>query len=296
MFDDVDIDKLIHIMSSYSYYGIFFTVMMILLSDIVYSYRWVYLSDNQCKFIPAFESIILSTALNLMLPMKLGEISRIAYLKKMYNMTINNSVSLIIIEKFFELNLLAITSILATMLILDNNYVSNIGYGLLLSSIAFIFLLKSNMLFSIINYIPIRFLQIYIRKIFRFINKGFTYRRLSNTFLITLLIWITYFLTKYIFFIYVAGFDLSINQIFVIFVISVIAFSVPLTPGAIGIYESSLVFILTFYGIDKESALLSAISLRILDVLFTGTFFLWVVLKKNILNINFKILDKKNKQ
>ena len=285
---DIDLNKLINVASNYSYFGIFLTVMIIILSDIIYSYRWVYISNNKCRFIPAFESTILSTILNLILPAKLGEVSRIIYLKKMYNFKIHNSISLLIIEKFFELGLLAIVSILATMLIINNDYVSYIGYGLLCAGIVFLILLKSRFLFLMIQYIPMKFLRVYTGKIFKFINKSFTYSKLFNIFPITVLIWFTYYLTEYVFFIYVANFDLSIYEVFVVFVISIIAFSVPLTPGAVGVYESSIIMALGWYGIDKENALMAAISLRFLHLFLMALFSLFILFKKDISFLKFK--------
>jgi len=262
IFKDIEFDKLILILNNYSVVGIVLIMSIILVGDYFYALRWYYLSDKKCSILASFESTILSTLLNLILPAKLGEISRVIYLKKLYNYYINNSVSLLIIEKFFDLLFLAIFSFISAVYILENNMVTNAAYLLVLICIILITALKSKYTLFILKKIPFKLFRVYSIKIYKFIYNSFNINKLLIIILISMTTWFIYYLTSYILFIYIAEFDLTIFQTFIVFVISVIAFSLPITPGAVGIYEGSIIMSLGWYGIDKESALMAAIALR----------------------------------
>jgi len=290
IFNDINLEELKFIVYNYSHIGIIYIIIAILISDIIYSYRWTYLSKNTCSIMASFEASSISGILNFILPAKLGEISRVIYLKKMYNFKINNSISLIMVEKFFDLILLAISSIIATTLILENDYMNTIGYIFIAFSIASIVIIKTKIMLKITKIIPIKFIRIYANKILSNIYKNFTYMNLLHMLMITSAIWVAYFATQYILFNYIADFKLSIYQVFVVFIVSIIAFSLPLTPGGIGIYEASIIMSLGWYGVDKENALMAGIFSRLIDMSMT-TLIAWIILyKKNIKITNLKAL------
>jgi uncharacterized protein (TIRG00374 family) len=255
---------------------------MNLVSIIAYAYRWMYVLQSKCRFIASFESIIIASALNLILPAKLGEVSRIVYLKKVYKHTINNSISALVVEKIFDFILLGIISVLATMLIFQNTYTLYIGYGFLLSGAISIVLIKTNMAQKFIFFVPTRFLKVYAKKSLLSINKTFTYMKLLKIFILTLVVWTTYLVISYILFNHIVNFNLSFYQIFVIFAVSTIAFSLPITPGGIGVYEASIIMSLGWYGIDKENALMAGLILRMTETLFMYFIVLIILFKKNI--------------
>jgi len=287
IFHEIDIKKLQYAIESYSYVGLFYVILITLVADVIYAYRWVYLSKNKCTLTASFEATILSTILNLILPAKLGEISRVVYLKKIYGQKINNSISLLVVEKFFDLILLAIISAMATTFIFNNENITILSYILIIFIFVFFALIKTNIALKISAFIPVKFLRVYSKKITIQIYKNFSYRNLLNIFTITVTIWIVYFFTEYIFFNYVTNFNLSIYQVFVVFVVSVIAFSLPVTPGGIGIYEASIIMSLGWYGVDKESALMAGLSLRFIHMLMMMVIS-WVILLNKDLTI-FKL-------
>ena len=264
IFEDIDLVKLKTALASYSSYGLILTVLVVIIINLIYAYRWRYISKNNCSFLASFESIVFGTLLNMILPAKLGEVSRIVYLKKLYKYKINNSISLLFVEKFFDLLLIAISSIIVTTFIINNEQITLIGYSLIFFNILFIVLIKVKVIYKMAIKIPIKFLRVYLRKILFTIYRSFTYVNLTNIFLLTVAIWLVYILYYYVFFNYASGFELNFLQVSVVFVVSFIAFSIPLTPGSIGVLEASLVLTLGWYGIDKEDALVAGLILRIL--------------------------------
>ena len=104
--------------------------------------------------------------------------------------------------------------------------------------------------------IPIQFFRVYAQKIYKNINLLF--KSSTSIFLYTLLIWFIYFLSNILFFKYAVHFNLSLSNILELFIVSSIAFAVPLAPAGIGAFEGAVVFILTTHGVSKEDALMSA--------------------------------------
>ena len=85
--------------SVFSYLGIIITLFTILIGQIVLTLRWMKISTMSFRI--SLETIIVSSALNMILPAKLGEFSKAIYLKKFYNYNYHKTLSILFIEKFF---------------------------------------------------------------------------------------------------------------------------------------------------------------------------------------------------
>ena len=73
-------------------------------------------ADDRISEIKFLELIVISGLLNFILPAKLGEISKIAYLKKVYKLRVSHGTHLLIFERLLDIVLLAI---LATYVVFD---------------------------------------------------------------------------------------------------------------------------------------------------------------------------------
>ena len=88
--------------------------------------------------------------------------------------------------------------------------------------------------------------------------------------LYTLIVWLSFFLTVYLFLNYATDFNLPIEAIFSVFVISSIAMSLPLVPGGVGVYQAGVVFALGLFEVPQEEALVAGIALHL--ILFIPSF------------------------
>ena len=255
--------------SKFSFYGIVLTFIIVLFSQFVLSLRWMKMS--YLSFQISLETIIVSSALNMILPAKLGELSKALYLKKFYAYNYHKTLSVIFVERFFDVIVLFLL-----LCIWAYNYTTNqtIQYALIFLGgfigVVLLFFSMSKMFF-LLEKIPFQFLRVYLKKIYKIIHKMFQ-SPLSLIFY-TMLLWSFYFFGAFIFFTYGVSFSLDITTILGLFIFSTLAMSLPLAPAGIGTYEAAVVFYLGGYGIGKEDALLAATLYHM--ILFGVDFFLF---------------------
>ena len=252
LFYDFDVEQIN--ISKFSFMGIILSFIVIFLSQIVLSVRWMKMS--LLSFTVSFETIIVSSALNMILPAKLGEVSKALYLKKFYNYSYNKTISIIFVERFLDVVIIFLLLCLwAYSYVYDEMAKNSI---LILSLIIFFTIIFFNTKYAIvlIKKIPFRFLRIYIQKIYKSVQNLFQKPFLLIFYSIAL--WIFYFASTAVFFLYAVDFSLSTAMILELFIFSTIALSIPLAPAGIGTYEAAVVLFLTNHGVNAEDALIAA--------------------------------------
>lgn len=262
--------------------GLFLTLLIGFLGYLFLSLRWAFLMRGGLGFFPAFETVVIADFLNIALPARIGDISKIFYLKKYYTYDTRDSFSILFIERFLDLNILLLFAIFISFFYSSNEKLRISSVIMLFFVITTIFLIKTSVFLKFLRFIPIKGIRNYIEKIIEGINSRLTLSSLWIALGYTFLLWFSYFLKNIIFFKYTAYFPLSIFQVFILFAFSTVSFVVPITPGGIGAYQASVVFIATLYGISKEEALVSGVVLQGFQILTTVLCFLFILLKKGI--------------
>jgi len=276
LFHGFDIKKIDF--NKFSFFGMLTTFVMIFISQLILSLRWMKMSNLSFKV--SFETIIVSSVLNMILPAKLGELSKALYLKKFYKYNYHRTLSIIFVERFLDVIMLFL---LLCIWAYDYTLSDAIKSSLLILSvfiIIIVFFFNSLKTLQYIKKIPLRFVRIYLQKIYKIVHKMFK-APLSLSFY-TVLLWLAYFFGTYLFFAYAVHFHLNIMTILGLFIFSTIALALPLAPAGVGTYEAAVVFYLSAYGVSKEDALLAATIYHIL--LFAVDFLLlyFFLLYKNI--------------
>jgi len=272
LFNGIDLEKVIESFKEISFFGFIFTVSAIILGDMFFAYRWKVLLFHKCSFRASFESVIISSFLNMILPAKLGEVSKVLYLKKVYNLSVSDTTAITIIEKFFDLFWMSIMAFIATLYIFDDLVTRFIVLGIIILILVLVFFVKNGKVVRLVDKIPFKFVRVYSKKILNISKKRIRLSTISEVFFITGIVWFFYFLSNYLFFNYAYDFNLTVYQIIVVVLVSMVVMSIPLTPGGIGIYHASAVAILTFYGVDKEMALVSSFLFHITGLVVSGIF------------------------
>lgn len=266
--------------------GIFLTTISLFLSQVLLAFRWMAMSNLNFKI--SLETIIVSSVLNIILPARLGELSKAFYLKKFYGYNYHKTLSIIFIERFFDIIMLLLIMFLwAYLFFADRNVKISI---ILLSSVIVMVIIffNSDFILRLLKKIPFQFIRVYSQKIYKNINK-----LLKTPYMIlfyTLIIWLFYLISYMFFFIYSVNFHLNYQDILELFIFSTIALSLPLTPAGIGTFEGAIVLFLTHHGINKENALISATLYHI--IIFAvdfAMFYIFLIIK----NIKFKELVQK---
>ena len=258
LFYGFDVNKID--LEKFSIPGILATLVIIFISQLVLSIRWMKMSD--LSFGVSFETIIVSSALNMILPAKLGELSKAFYLKKFYKYNYHRTLSIIFVERFFDVIMLFI---LLCIWVYDYTASESVKSSLLVLGIAIvviILLFNTTKTLKLLKKIPLQFLRVYLQKIYKVVHQMF-HSPFSLSFY-TVALWCTYFLSTYVLFTYGVAFHLDITIILGLFIFSTIALSLPLAPAGIGTYEAAVVLYLSAYGVSKEDALLAATLYHIL--------------------------------
>ena len=266
--------------------GIALTTISLFLSQVLLAFRWMSMSNLSFKI--SLETIIVSSVLNIILPARLGELSKAFYLKKFYGYNYHKTLSIIFIERFFDIIMLLLIMFLwAYLFFIDRN----VKISIIILSLLVIFTIlffNSNFILRLLKKIPLQFIRVYSQKIYKNIN-----RLLKTPYMIlfyTLIIWLFYLISYILFFIYSVDFRLDFQEILELFIFSTIALSLPLTPAGVGTFEGAIVLFLTHHGISKENALISATLYHI--IIFAvdfAMFYIFLIFK----NIKFEELVQK---
>ena len=284
LFYGIDIDKIDF--SIFSIWGVFLTFLSILISQIVLAVRWMGMSN--LSFGISFETIIVSSALNMILPARLGELSKAFYLKKFYSYSYHKTIAIVFIERFFDVIVLFLLMCLWAYSYFSNSIMKTSIASMAFVIVAIILFFNSKKMLKYLKKIPIQLLRIYTQKIYKNINRLLKtpYFTLFNT----VILWSIYFSSNVLFFIYGVDFNLTIKDILELFIFSTIALSIPLAPAGIGTFEGVIVFFLNHHGVNKEDALISATIYHILIfVVDFALLYLFLLVK----DVQFKDLVKR---
>ena len=265
-------------MSLFSYIGVILTFFSLLISQMILSLRWMVMSN--LSFGSSFEVITISSALNMILPARLGEISKAYYLKKFYDYNYNKTFSLIFVERFFDI--IALFFIMCYWLynFFSDTQIKNATIFLAFFIVIILVLFNTKKFYYFLKKIPFKFLRVYLQKLYRNI-----YRLLKSPYealFFTFLVWFLYFLSYFLFFTFGANFNLSHYKMLELFIFSTIALSVPILPAGIGTFEGAIVFFLTTQGVDKETAFVSAVIYHALIFIVDFLLFFIILLYKDI--------------
>jgi len=282
LFSDIDIKKFLFLLEDYFVIGILIAMLSVVLSDIILARRWQFLSKYSYSFIASFEVSVISGFLNFILPAKLGEISKLIYLKRLYNVKFSNSMIVLFIERSMDVFILAIISLIATNLFLDNDYIYNISIIIIVFMISGLFILNTKFFQHILHYIPIRSVKIFLKRSVSNITRQLNLIAILSALGYSSLLWLSYFFTVWLFLEFAANIHLLLIDVFIVFTISSIAMSLPLAPGGVGTYQAGLIFALGLYDIDKEVALAIGIMLHIVLLTPSVLLALWVINKKSV--------------
>ena len=239
IFYDFDVAKLDF--SKLSIFTMIQTAFILFIGQMILSIRFMKIIDLSFK--PAYETIVISNALNIFLPAKLAEILKAVYLKKFYNYDYNKGLSSVFIERFFDVIMLFFIVLGWGYFYFTDELIKNSIMILSLFVIAVILFFNS---LIIEKFIPSFFLNFYL-------NTKSEFKKSHILIIWSGLLWLIYVSSYWSFFNF-----LNFYQILELFIFSTIALSLPLAPGGIGTFEGVIVFYLSNYGINKEEAFIFA--------------------------------------
>ncbi len=295
LFKGIDFHRLFGTLMHYSFSYIFLTLFLIFLSYVALSFRWNYLMGGDLGIVPSFETAVVADFLNIVLPARIGDLAKVFYLKNYYRRETHNVFSVLFIERFLDINVLFLFTILISLVYVKNEKIKTALILLFSLIVSFIFLIKTPISKKLLRLIPFVKLREYGLKVVRGIDERLTLSSLGFSMLYTAFLWTTYFLKNILFFKYAVHFDLSLFQLFILFALSTISFVLPVTPGGVGTYQASIVFVAGIYGIPKEDALAAGVVLQGLQILMTTFLFGIIFFRKGLSISSFKHIKEEVK-
>jgi uncharacterized membrane protein YbhN (UPF0104 family) len=278
----IDLQAIWLSLQGYAFSGLLLAATSALLSYIAIAWRWHQISAGTCNLRASFEATIIRAFLNLILPARAGEISKLAYLKTRYKLELNRGVSMLFIERFADIILLTVLMLLASLFVIGGGYLQNLSLILLAALLGLFWLLRSPLLPWMIGKVPVRSVRVLGKQTLRRIRQLMQPALAARCTVSTSLIWLLYFGVTYAFFAMATDFDLNAGAILVIFVVSSVAMSIPLTPGGIGTYQASIVVTAGAYGVDKSSALAASIALHSIVFVVSGLLFAALLAREHL--------------
>ncbi len=280
----IDPDELLKALKNLKPSGIALTFLAIFFSDLVISFRWYYLSHFKHSFISSLEANMLAFFLNIFAPAKLGDLAKIYYMHKKDSHDPKHSSSIFLIERFFDVVILASIIAFAALFIIPNRsalFVSFVLFCIVIASLFVIF--HRSTLHLLLRVIKIKRLRRTIFLVAKAMQTNLTPRRVAITFLLSLAVWASYYLNNFIFFMFATDFHLSLQQIFIASTLAFAVSAIPLTPGGIGTFQAAFIITLGWYGIGKEEALGASTILQILYILPATLYSTYLFLTKDFL-------------
>ena len=268
LFNDINLDLFLNSIKNISLVMLFIIILTIFLQVAVLTSRWQFVSKNYCKWIDSYNACMITALFNTILPARLGELSRVFYLKLRSGLQIKKSLVYLIIERFFDILILIGMLLIVTYLEANAKLWQTTALIVFIVLLTFVYIIKSkNRLFYKLFYkLPNKKIKKTLYKLHFLLHS-----RLSNK---SILIIIAYTITIYlvnlgslwIFLNLEMGYNFTFTQLFIIFTIISIGFIIPLNPGGFGTYHAAMVLVLSFYNIPKEEALMIAIIMHLIQV------------------------------
>lgn len=200
---------------------------------------------------------IVGNGMNVLLPAKLGEIIKISALARKAGISAATGTHFVFWTRFSELNILFLLA-----LCMLNQSLLLFFLAILLCWGGLLALWFTPALpFWLLGKVPIRGIRHFLTELARLLSQRprFFPRLLAYSAVVWLLYWaqyawgLSYFLAT----------PLSPGQITIIFLAASGVAAIPSTPGALGPYEATLVFLLTSFGAGKEDALVFSLCMRV---------------------------------
>lgn len=292
LFNNIDLKILSETLSKLSFILLFLIVLTIFIQVAVLAYRWQYISKYYNNWIDSFNACMVTALFNTILPARLGEMSRVFYLKIKTNLAIKKSFIYLVIERFFDFFVLIGMFLIVTLLESNTQFWQSTALISFISLLAFLYLIKSKgkIFYKIFFNLPNKKIKKTLFKLHFLLSSRLNFKSVIYIITLTIIMYSINLISLWILLYFGMNYDFSFTQLFIIFTITSIGFVIPLNPGGVGTYHAAMILALSFYGVPKEEALAIAIVMHILQVLPSST---WGIMTLFIQKITFKQLLNK---
>ncbi|MDD1706117.1 MAG: flippase-like domain-containing protein [Methanoregulaceae archaeon] len=219
----------------------------------------------RCSFLFSTGCIFISQTANLIVPARLGDLVRVFILKHEYGAGISQGISSIVVERLFDIVMVALLGAVSLLFVLDvpRAFIWLIILTLILGAGFFIFLSISDRFVSENRYIGI--LLAMLDQIRQVSLSAKSVLALSTS---SIVIWLLdVFVCLFVAMMF--GVTIPFAVVMLAIVVGNLVKAIPITPGGVGTYELSVALIFTAAGTDPAVATLIAVIDHLLKNLVT---------------------------
>jgi len=217
---------------------------------------------------------------NNVLPARLGEMAKIIYLYKDGGIEASQGTELVFWERFADLNVFLFLVVFSA--IMTQTLVIVVPFGILaliIWGLLIFFFLRPNSVYRFIRIIPGHKVEDFVRSFLEYIQSRTGASGYAKLLFFSLLIWLEHLTEIFLIIFWIAVFDLTWTQGFVVFALTLTGLSIPLAPAGLGVVDSAIVFSLGLYGVGHNEALAASLLWRFMQYAITLATALVVMLR-----------------
>jgi hypothetical protein len=260
VFWGIDPDRLLSAFASFPLWKLSLLMTGIPCIFLLVSWRLRVLAGQGGPFKHYAAAIFMGYGLNNVLPARLGEAAKVLALRDRLRIPTSQAICAVVVERFCDVSLLALISLVAVFnMDINQTAVAALVAGAVLfwlSAIALRFYPRPFL--AVVELIPWLAARRFLGELTVQFSESLQ-QRVGRGLAISCLIWLFYLLLELSILNWLADLGLTTGQLLQAFVIVSLSFSVPSSPGGLGVVQAAAVFVLERFGIDKETALATGI-------------------------------------
>lgn len=232
--------------------------------------RLRYLSHGGVSLGRAFKAVILCLGVNNILPARLGELTKVAYLKNRAGLPLEQAGTVVFWEGFLDLNALGGCVVMALAVFgADTLPVPLFALILLVWALLALLIIRDDAAALLVRLTPTAKLRELVGQALARLRAQSSPRFFAGAAAWTLGFWLLALGYFALVLLWVAGFSLNPYQLLSVFVAGAMGANLPSSPGGLGVFEGAMVASLGWHGISREEALGAALAMRVLQYLPT---------------------------
>ena len=281
--------KLVHdVLEKISHKVIFAAIVIqpiILISLVFAALRYLLLMGVNCRpyLFFAIRAIILSQGLNIVLPARLSEVVRAAYMRDHAAIALSRCLSAVILERTVDLFIVTILGFLASMLFFDRGDFSLIPiFGLVLASVIFVAIKFPGLVLRFCEIIPSSRIAKFILGTYQHFAMIIRARAFWRALVIGGLTWGISYINIFLFLELGGSLSVGLPGALLVFVLTTLGGAIPILPGGLGTYEAAAVIALCSLGYDYDEALALSLTLHASQLILPFLFAILIMLSERI--------------
>lgn len=242
----------------------------ILLSFLLFSIRLRLIAPAPPpKLSTAFNAFVLPIGLNTVLPARLSELVKPAYLRWAEGLSLRSGFSILIVEKVFDILVIGA----AALLVLPSAYLSS-GIFLFLTALIVGAALLPWMVNVMLHFAPTSDskITVFIRQLLEAVSQVSGRNRYLPVVVLTAGGWLASMLSIFVFLNVAGTLSVSFTQAGAVFVLTLIGGLVAVLPAGLGGFQAAALIGLLAIGYSEEESLVLAILLHVQALLFAGAY------------------------